>query len=812
MPNNLLAQALHSPVADYARLAEDFFFSRREEDRLRRAGGDPLTEAGEWTRFMGQGGGSHERAPAEDLEQAAVSHLVPLIPPLRKRLAEGGAVAEAALRVLARIRLQPSLEAILEGARSGLLAPACMGALSVFGGREAALKALQLSQAVRRTPVFLDTLYPFRNLAEPEVFQFLSGLAGQEDAQGQVASALEGFGSYEYGPVLEAVLRSSSPFTVVQAIETMGRIGGKQLAQQIGILFQRLDHPLVRIACLQAVAETGAREGGAVALAGLACEDPGVKAAAVEALVALPVPRNDYRDKVLALLDSPHPKLALTTAMACVVLDPRRSIQRVQTLIGSGSAAHLLQGVHCLAYMEDRAAPGILYAIVSKAPAGPIRIQAVRSLGRRASRDPQAVGALADLLQFEDPAVRMTAGWFLAGCHQAARKAASGVLARSLEGEGLAVVRAVYCEALGLSGPAASDSTSLLGRCLGLGGPVARSSAWSLAAAFHEAPEADLLGQSQEPGVRARACLRNWYRGGGGVAALAELLESCPPEAFEDVAQVARCLVESAGLVGSGPTRLDPLSAELSGQVLGTAAAAPPELVPLLARGRTAQQAAVQNLGGAPELPPQRVNVGGERLPTQEDAVQALRDIPSVQEAKEAVEQASYFRTKKDAPKNPLLASMTSAAALGVGVEAGGGEDLSPPLSPAAPQPPPVSPDPFPPAPPPAPPPPAPEPPPRAADPTPPARPAVPTPPARPATPPPAAPPATSPEEEAMRRSQSAVTLRRHASELAAAPQAPGGGQLAGVKSGIRQGVELLVFFSLAIGIGRLLRMLIDSL
>jgi HEAT repeat protein len=775
VPYNLLTQARGSEVADYARLAEDFFFSRREEDRLRRAGGDPLTEAGEWTRFMGQGGVSSDRAEAEDLEQAAVNRLTPLVDPLKARLAEGGDIAEAALRVLARIRLSTSLDAIMGGARSGLLAPACLGALSVFGGREAALRGLEMAQAVRRTPVFKDLIYSFRSLPEPEVFQFLTELAPKENVQSQVASALEGFASFDHASVLEISLRSRDPWTLVQAIETMGRIGGPTLTRQIGVLFERVEHPLVRVACLQAVAETGAREGVQVAMAGLACPDPGVKAAAVEALVALPVARNDYRDRVLALLDTPHPKLAMNTALACVVLNPGRSVQRVQKLISSGSASHLLQGIHCLAYMEDRASPGILHAIIGKAPAGPIRIQAVRSLGRRASRDPQAVGTLANLVKSPDPAVRMTAAWFLAGCHYAARKGASGVLAQAVEGENLAVVRAVDCEALGLCGPAAIDASRILGRCLGLGGQVARSAGWSLATAFPDSPESRLLKTSGDVSLQARACLQSWYSGGEGVEQMAELLRSCEEDVFLDVAMVARSLAESACFVGTGPTRLKPLAEKLSlllreGGSGVTVGGAVPEMAPLMARGRTGQQAAVQNLGVALEPQPQRINQGGERLPSEQAAEQALKDLPSMQEAAEAIEQASYYQPEPSKVAQSAATRMASAEALGVGDALGAEESseaVSPSLAPSA-------------------------------NPTPASTPAVPLP--------------ASAAPVDLRKSQSAVTMRRKAPDMGAGvprSQDPGSG---GRFKMLRQGLELVAFFGVAILIGRLFRMLIDTL
>lgn len=770
VPANMLRAAERSDLGAQARLSEDFYFARREDDRLRRAGGDPLTEAGGWTRFMGQGGVQEEKEAPEELERAGATVLSVLVPALAAQVSYGGARAAAALRVLSRIRIPRSLDQIAEAGKDAGLAPFAMASLSTFGGAEAAKVAMDILRQ-HQSHAVLPTLLPaMRGVPTPETLAALDQLASKDATQIGVAAALEGFGSQEYKPVLGKVLNTQDPWVLIHAIETMGRIGDAELASHIGNIYERVEYPQVRVACLQAIAESRARAGAGVAMAALSSGEPLVKAAAVETVVALPIPRKDYRDRVLALIDDPHPRVAMNAALACVVLDARRAVKRVRELIGSGAAAHLIQGIHCLSYMEDRSAAGILHAIVGQAPAGPVRIQAVRALGRRASRDPQAAGALARVLGNPDPSARVTAAWFMAGSHPAARGHAAGVLTQSLAKESDAGVKAVCAEALGMCGPAATESAEILGRCLAAGGPLARSSAWALATAFPNSVAASVLEGTRAVGLQSRGLLRAWYLGKADLLPLAELLGSADAAELGDAIEIARVVALTSELVGRGPSRLAALEASL-GSVVRSAASGQPiqvegapaieAMADLLGQDRESVAPAPQNLGGAPEIQPQMMSTGGEGLPSEDEAVSALAKVgASSEEAEEAIEKATYYQPGDAQEADADAPEMASPAALGVAdaVE----EEPPPPRSPP---------------------------------------PASTAPPRRAEPPPPTMPP----------KSQ----VPAGAPPLPGAPppatvKAQVGGARQGFVSWILQGVQLVVFFGAAIWLGQFLRRLVD--
>ncbi len=670
---DLLEAAESGEVADSARLAEDVFWSRRLEDGLLRAGGDPPREAGNWTRFLGHAdaGATRVKVDGGDVEQAAASSLATLVPPLQNQARAGGRRSVAALRVLGRIRIPASLEAIQEVSGPGAMAPLCMAAYAVFGGDEAAGRAMDLATKRSGTPVFSGLVQAFRGVPSRPAFEYLSGLVDREEkVRPWIAYAMEGFGDYDYQKVLTRLLESRDPWTVIQSVETMGRLGGAELTRRIGSVFRGLDHPLARVACLQAVAAAGERQGFEMAMEALATSNPVVQAAAVETLVKLPVPPEQYSEKVLALLDTRHPKLAMNVALATTLLDPRRAVRRVKDLLASGNPQELLQGIHCLAYMDYPQSSAILATVVSKASPGAMRIQAIRALGRRATDDPQAAAYLSKLLELDDPVACRTAAWFLSGVHPSARRGCAGVLGKALQKSQDVETRVVLADSLGQLGPEAASAAGALEGAVELGGPAARAAARALATALLRSPEAERLGKSRDAGVRAYGALRRWILGDTDLTELGVLVGGRDEESFLAAAQVARVVAETA-VMATEASLLEPLAkalgeafreasskqaavggggrsesrTETSAEIAGKAQEAAGLMPPLAASGRNRNKEAYggDRIRASTALP--QPKLGGSAMLSEEEAALALEGARQVsgEDQQLAVERSTYF-------------------------------------------------------------------------------------------------------------------------------------------------------------------------
>lgn len=667
-PLGLLTATEEDEVADFGRLAEDAYWGRYEEERIRRAGGDASQEAGEWTRFMGTADAPRSEDLGDQYERAAAYHLANLVAPVAKQVGEGGGRARLGLKVLSRIRTPASLDAIHMAAAAGPVAPMALAALSHFGGDAAGDRALKLLKGKAGTPVLGAMLPALRGLPSKEAFALLGAtLEATPKLAGPVAAALEGFAAYDYQPLLDKVIASGDPWAAVQAIETMGRIGGKAITGRLGGLFERVENPLARIVCLQALSETGATEAGAVAIRALGTQNPVVQAAAVEALVRLPVPTAEYAEKIYALLETPHPKLAMNVSLACVHLDPGRAVKRIREILASGSPGLLLQGIQCLAYLDFPASAAILGQVVKKAPAGPLRLQAIRALGRRAADDPQhAAPALFGFLGHDDSAVRQASAWFAAGCHPAARKAAVARLAAQLQGESDGPTAAVLAEALGLAGPDALEAAPTLEHRLGAPEPaVAAAAAWTLAALGGPPSETPGFNRHPAAAVRARALLGRWLSRGEGLDDLVPMLSSRDESEFLAAGAVAREVAESAVYVGEAK-RAQGLAARLSNVLESSGFALRREaLDPAFARLKESMvmmpgQAQLPELFASGRKPERRKAQGGDKLrlklavqkgignamlPDEAEAARALmaarRSAPA--EVDRAVQQASYY-------------------------------------------------------------------------------------------------------------------------------------------------------------------------
>jgi HEAT repeat protein len=561
-------------AGDLARLAEDRFYARYTRDRMLRASGNRSHESGDWSRFFGQHP-VNTQAERRNLERAAATDLANLVMGLNRCISADDFSARLALKVLSRIRVPDSLDAIESASASDKLALDAMAAFATFGGEAAAERALPLIRKAEGTARHPSMVAALRGLPCQGTFAYLGQLAAQASLGAEVAVALEGFEQFDLDPLLEPSLTGVDPWNTLQAVETLGRLGGAQRAERISQVLASAEHPLVQVACLQALATTESAKGGDAARKALEAPHPLVQAAAIEALISLPVPKGSYRDRVLRLLDAPNPRLAMNVALACVVLDSRRAAKRIHELLKQGSAAHLMQGIHCLAYMEHPSTAGILSALVKRSPSGPLRLQAVRALGRHAADNPAAVEALAGLLGVDDAEVRRTTAWFLASAESLARPQAVEALVTALEREPDAETRVVFLRALAIAGPAMTGTSERLSRYLDGEPELRQAAAYALAIGAPESAEAAGLEALEAAGAHPWGAVRSWFQSGQGLERLARAIIKGEGEERRAGLAVARMAAEVATFVDE-PENLSGLAAALAARQAGRPPPPPP--------------------------------------------------------------------------------------------------------------------------------------------------------------------------------------------------------------------------------------------
>lgn len=539
----LFRNAETSEVADLAILLGDRYRTRVDRDRLIRASGGESQEQGQWSRFIRA---DQLVAPDQEKkrhEKAAAGLLSDLVDPLRTLVQRDSQLARRAVRILARIRTPESLAVLEEASRSDALLFDSMAALATFGGEQAGEVALALLERWEGTSWYRGLIRGLSGLNTPKVFAKLQELSGNEELLDSVVVALEGFEEFDYLPCLQRARLSPDPWVRLQVVETLGRLGGDTQVEELGKLLESSQHPLVQVACLKALTEAGGPRAGKIVKEALNSGSPLVQAAAIESLIALPVPKKDYRDRVLSLVDSEHPRLAMNAALACVVLDSKRAVSRVTQLIRSGQAHAMLQGVFSLAYIDHPLSAKVLTNMAEKAASPELRMQSLRALGRHSRDNPMAVGALAKFVASDDPQMRSTAVLFLADSERLQRGKVAQLLASRLPVETEPLVRATIFLALGLMGPAAHDQVGCLEAALE-GSPLeARTAAWSLVSSAGKSEAAGKLRQSDSAALQAWGTLHSWYQGGGGTQELAELMGYASPGDLLDCLEAARLMV-----------------------------------------------------------------------------------------------------------------------------------------------------------------------------------------------------------------------------------------------------------------------------
>lgn len=502
-----------------AALCEDALWRKIELERMHRSVGEESGQGGTWSAILQGGPKSAPVTGIRDASLAAGQKLEELLPALAEGATRGEAEAAAVTRALGSIQSRRSIEHLEKIAFDQGAILEVMVAYSRLGGELAATKAMGLVEAVQGTAVHPQLLGAFANLPSKATFEFLLKqlkIGNAAVAMG-VAVALEGFHSFDALRVLDALVKVPDPWVLINVVETLGRIGGDEYLERIERIYERHGHALIRISCLQAVAGSTGKIAFHLAQRGLGSKDPSIQAAAIEAMVTTGVPSQNYRDTVLPMMNSPHAKLALNACLACMAFDARRAVQHVTGLISCGDPAKLLQSIHCLAYVEAPVAYQALGRIIKMCPPGVMRLEAIKSLGRLASRRAEAAHELLPSLVLEDPPAQELTAYFLGDAHPEAQVPAAKALSHIVREFPESPLALTCLHSLGLLGPAGQLFVPDLHHALLKGPEQARAAATALVTSFPRSKEAQSFGESNTPLVRAFHGLNRWYAEGSGL-------------------------------------------------------------------------------------------------------------------------------------------------------------------------------------------------------------------------------------------------------------------------------------------------------
>jgi HEAT repeat protein len=542
------------PGGPLGRLVEATVEERLASDRLLRAGGVPSEEAGQWSLFLGSTDELKTTLEVTHIQAKAADALTPLVPALVAQARAGGPSARVAVRVLGRVRAVQSLEALRELSANAQLRPSVYTALATFGGEGAGAALRELLAEEEKLTLQPWVLVHLRGISDAASLELLRGLQGRREVQPAIAATLEGFDAADSLSLFEELCASGEPWALMHSIESLGRIGSSETTEQLTRIHAHVKHPMVRGACLRALAETGVAAAASPALESLADPDGSVAAAAVEALVQLPVPVADYRGLVLPLVGSDHPRLAMAATLAAVALDPPRAAARIQELVQSDDPAALMAGIHCLAYIEK--------------------------LG-------------------DDAESRRRVAWFLAGVTPEAQGQVVEVLAAPAKGDEEPMVLAARCEALGIlgapEGPARAALTSALGH---EDSRVRQGAGWALAVAAPEVLEAEPAG-GHHVDLVAWDHLASWGLRAGGVEELGQLLGNADAAVVRAGLAVARQAALEIGVAHRVPQRKG-LVEELKGR--GASLVKMAEGVPYQPPPAGHENARARHLAGRPGL------------------------------------------------------------------------------------------------------------------------------------------------------------------------------------------------------------------
>jgi hypothetical protein len=597
----LLRGADSGETAGFARLAEEVFFERREEDRLVVRPRRPATATG---------------IPPIDLIAAATGLLAPLLE-LATRAAEEAATRAAGLSLLGRLRLPASLER-LRGLTSEPrdLAIAC----AVFGGEapgEILAEALRHPGAAE-DPVVVASLRACPSLPAREL---LAQATSTPSAREGAAVALEGFAAYDVEDLLRGLLDPGDPFPYLQALESLGRLGTDAARQHLREEMARAPQASLRAACLRASLGAEGPLDEELVARGLADASPQVQAIALEA-AAERDPTDEIQTSAQDLLASPDPRVAALAARVVRTQAPDAARQRLVQLLGSGQAPAVLATLYVLGDLPGEGVRDLLRKVANRAGAGGVRLACLRALGRHLARGEVGPEVLLPVLRAGDPGSRRVAAWSLTACAPTDRARVAQAVGEVAGQERDPATRAVLAETLGLLG--ADQGAPALEAMLGEPPEVSVAAAAALASGLPETGAAAALEGASAPHLAAFSALRSWTLRGDGAGELATWAATGDAERLRWAMVAGRRMAEGARLAPHAPAlaglrqrladSVDASSEELSallertGQLGGLAS----ELGGLF---MTREEAPLPDLGGGEDLVVATLSVEGGPAP-----------------------------------------------------------------------------------------------------------------------------------------------------------------------------------------------------
>ncbi len=309
-----------------------------------------------------------------------VEALAGLVPRLHEQ------ARQQALRVLARVPHGTACELAFrtlqkEGAAAGPMALlACAHHCRPRQGGELVRAVARLED----TPLHAAGILCLGLAPYQMVFDHLVALAREAGPEllPSVAAALEGFLEFAPGEALKTIAERGSGWSLVQVLQTVGRLRDESGLELVRTLCRRHDHPAVHDAAARAAGSIGGERARRFLVEMLSRKPrPGVAARALQALQATGASPETQARAAASYLDSDDPEAAATAAISSLLAEETAALRTLKRLVLSSDPALRVQGAHCLGHHQGPSSIQILRRLASRDPAPAVQRQAVASLG-----------------------------------------------------------------------------------------------------------------------------------------------------------------------------------------------------------------------------------------------------------------------------------------------------------------------------------------------------------------------------------------------------------------------------------------------
>lgn len=417
----LLSQAPEPAVAAQGALALQRFHPLHLEryyepppEPVARQGGAP--RAGKLLRQAAE----DPRAPAnlEAIARSSTHLLTPVVEALAvlvPRLHEKA--RQQALRVLARVPHGTAAELAFltlqkEGSSAGpMTLLACAHHCRPRQGMELVRGVARLKDTpLHSAGVLCLGLAPYQM-----VFDHLVTLAREASPEllPSVAAALEGFPEFGPGAALKTIAERGSGWSLVQVLQTVGRLRDESGLELLRVLCRQHDHPAVHDAAARAAGGIGGERARRFLVEMLSRKPrPGVAARALQALQTTAASPDTLARAAASYLDSDDPEAAAAAVIASLLAEEAAALRTLKRLVLSSDPALRVHGAHCLGHHQGPSSINILRRLASRDPSPAVQRQAVASLGLYEPSEPVR-DALLEVLAHGSPELRPLAARLL---------------------------------------------------------------------------------------------------------------------------------------------------------------------------------------------------------------------------------------------------------------------------------------------------------------------------------------------------------------------------------------------------------------